>query len=161
LLTSRSVASGDDIAFPADYLQWVLYATYNEAGNRPELLATGQLRELYAKQATLDAAKSGRALPDGTVLVRVRFDVVRSATGEPIQDAQGRLSKAKLLGFGVMQKRAGARNAHPEGEWTYRGFTADGQPNDDGIQPAACFACHQAAMDRDFVFSYERMAAAR
>ena len=66
-LTTMPVTSDDDIAFPADYSQWVLYATYNEAGNRPELLATGQLRELYATRATLDAAKAGGPLPDGTV----------------------------------------------------------------------------------------------
>jgi hypothetical protein len=138
----------------------VLYATYNEAGNRPELLATGQLRELYATQATLAAAKAGGPFPNGTVLVRVRWDVVRDANGEALQDAQGRMTKAKLLGFGVMEKRAGSANSHPEGDWRYRGFTADRRLNLDGIQPAACFACHRAAKEHDFVFSHERMVAA-
>ena len=67
------------------------------------------------------------------------------------------MTKAMLLGFGVMQKRSGVKSAHPEGEWRYRGFTADGQPNVDGIRPEACFACHRAVKERDFVFSYERM----
>jgi hypothetical protein len=161
VLSNASAASDDGIAFPANYRDWVLYATYNEAGNRPELLATGQLRELYATKATLDAAKTGGPLPDGTVLVRVRYDVVRGANGEPIQDAQGRMTKARLLGFGVMQKRQGAKNAHLEGEWVYRGFTADGKPNAKGIQPAACFECHRAAKQEDFVFSYDRMVKSR
>jgi len=159
LASNRAVAN-DDIVFPANYSQFVLYATYNEAGNRPELLATGQLRELYASRATLEAAKAGGPLPDGTVLVRVRYDVARDAKGEPIQDAQGQMSKARLLGFGVMEKRARSPNSHPEGEWRYRGFTADRQPNHDGIQPEACFACHLTAKHRDFVFSYERLVSA-
>ena len=135
-------AAENKVGFPADHAQWVHYATYNEAGDRPELLATGQLRELYATQATLDAAKKGAPLPHGTVLVRVRYDVLRDATNNPLKDANGRMIKGRLLGFGIMEKRAGWGKDHPDGEWEYRGFTADRRPNIAGIQPAACYACH-------------------
>jgi len=151
------VVASDDVLFPADFAEWVHYATYNEAGDRPELLATGQLRELYAKQATLDAVRAGKPLPYGTVLVRVRYDVVRDSTSKPIQDTNGRMIKSKLLGFGIMEKRAGGGKNHPDGEWEYRGFTADRQPNVQGIQPADCYSCHRSAQDLDYVFSHNQM----
>ena len=155
-------AAGDKIAFPGELA--VLYATLDSAEDGRQLSSSGQFRELYTSQAALDAARAGQPLPYGTVVVRVRYDVLLDAKGAPVKDANGRLIKTKLLGYGVMEKRAGWGAEYPEtvrnGEWEYQPFTAGKVPNTKA-NVAACFACHRAVQKQDFVFSYDQMRAAK
>ena len=151
-------ATVDQVAFPREL--GALYATFDSAKDIRELDSSGPLRELYANQAALDAARAGRPLPYGTVLVRARYAVLRDAKGAPAEDANGRLTKTKLLGLGVMEKRAGWGSSHPAGEWEYQPFAPDGTRN---AKPAAstCFACHREVQAQDFVFSYDLMRTAK
>ena len=157
--TAGSIRAADNqVEFPRDL--GVLYAILDRAEDVRELDSSGQLRELYVNQAALDAAIAGRPLPYGTVLVRARYDVLRDAKGAPAKDENGRLTKTKLLGLGVMEKRAGWGREHPAGEWEYQAFAPDGTRN---AQPAAsaCFNCHSKVQAQDFVFSVDMMKATK
>ncbi len=148
----------DKVAFPQDYAKGVLYATLDSANLK-------QYRELWGPAAALEAAKAGKPLPDGTVLTLVQYAALPTAAGEPQKDASGRFIKGRLVGYAVMEKRAGWGAEYAEqlrnGEWEYQAFSADGKPNN-AANVTACFACHKPLGEKvDFTFSYDRMKAAK
>ena len=155
-LATQVRAGGDKVAFPADYQKGVLYTTVDRADNK-------QYRELYVSPASaLDAARKGEPLPDGTVLTLVQYRAVVDGQGNPVKDANGRFQKGDLIGYTVMEKRAGWGAEYPpeirNGNWEYQAFTAAKAVNDKA-NLTACFQCHKPLDKQDFVFSYDKLKA--
>jgi len=125
------------VAFPEAYEQGVHYATVNRGGIR---------EELFVGREAVEAAKRGQPLPEGTVIM--------------LEDYR----EGRLYRYVVMEKRAGWGDAYPadlrNGDWDYREFRADKTPNpaEDGTR---CLACHKSQAGNDFVFTYDRLRAAR
>ena len=147
-------AGGDKVAFPANYASGVVYMTLDRAENK-------QVREYFTSQAAVDAAKKGEPLPDGTVITVVQYAAQLDAQGNPTKDAGGRFTKsANILGYTVMEKRAGWGAEYPEtqrnGEWEYQAFRADKSANPNA-NLTACFNCHKPQAQQDFVFSYDKL----
>jgi hypothetical protein len=155
--TAPADAGGDLVAFPEKFATGVLYATIDRADIK-------QFRELYASQAAIDAAKKGEPMPDGTVLTLVQYSALLTAAGDPQKDANGRFIKGPVVAYAVMEKRAGWGADYPEdvrnGEWEYQAFTRDKTVNDKA-NLTACFNCHKPLDKQDFVFSYDKMKAAK
>ncbi len=153
-LPASGNAAGDRVAFPREL--GVLYATFETDKDGP----SGYYRETYADQAALDAVKAGKPIPYGTVLVRAVYDVLRDSKGVPAKDANGRLTKTKLLSVNVMEKRAGWGGRYSAGEWDFQSFAPDGTRR---AKPSAsaCFACHNRVQAQDFVFSLDKLKAAK
>src|SRR4051795_5478296 len=99
-LTVAVRAGGDKVAFPDNYAKGVLYTTVDRPDNK-------QYRELYSPPEAVAALKAGQPIPSGTVLTLVQFKAVLNAAGEPEKDANGRFMKGDLIGYTVMEKRAG------------------------------------------------------
>ena len=155
---AQSFAGGDKIAFPANYDKGVMYTTVDRADNK-------QYRELYVTPAAaVEAAKKGAPLPDGTVLTLVQYRAVLGADGNPTKDANGRFSKGDIVGYTVMEKRAGWGAEYPpeirNGEWEYQAFTPAKAVNDKA-NLTACFQCHKPLDKQDFVFSFDKMKTAK
>ena len=151
-------AGGDLVKFPENYDKGVLYAIIDRADNK-------QYRELYGPAAAIEAAKAGKPLPDGTVLTLVQYNALLDAAGNPQKNAEGRFIKGTRVAYTVMEKRAGWGAEYPDtqrnGEWEYQAFTADRSVNAKA-NLTACFNCHKPLDPRqDFVFSYDRMKAAK
>jgi hypothetical protein len=146
-------AGGDKVAFPEDYAKGVLYTTVDRPDNK-------QYRELYSTPAAIAALKSGQPIPSGTVLTLVQFKAKLDAAGEPEKDANGRFIKGDLIGYTVMEKRAGWGTEYSDdvrnGEWEYQAFKADKSVNDKA-NLKNCFTCHKPLDKQDFVFSFEKM----
>ena len=150
-------AGGDKVTFPADYDKGALYTTVDRPDNK-------QYRELYVSPASaLEAAKKGEPLPSGTVITLVQYAAKLDGQGNPEKDANGRFIKTNVVGFTVMEKRAGWGTEYPDnvrnGEWEYQAFKADMTPNT-GANLTACFNCHKPLDKQDFVFLYDKMKAA-
>ena len=151
-------AGGDKVAFPADYAKGVLYTTVDRPDNK-------QFRELYAPQAAIDAVKAGKPIPSGTVLTMVNFKAKLGADGNPEKDGNGRFIKTdEIAGIAVMEKRTGWGTEYGDdvrnGEWEYQAFTAAKAVNDKA-NLKACFTCHKPLDKQDFVFSIDKMKAAK
>jgi hypothetical protein len=158
LIAIAAHAGGDKVAFPADYDKGVLYTTLDRADNK-------QYRELYTSAAAVDAAKKGQPLPSGTVITMVQYAAKLGADGNPEKDANGRFIKTNIIGYTVMEKRTGWGTEYPDnvrnGEWEYQAFKADKTPNT-AANLTACFNCHKPlGAAPDYLFSYDRMKAAR
>jgi hypothetical protein len=153
-LATQVRAGGDKITFPADYETGVLYTIVDRADNK-------QYRELYVSPASaLEAARKGEPLPHGTVLTLVQYRAVLDTAGNPTKNAEGRFAKGELIGYTVMEKRAGWGAEYPDairnGEWEYQAFTPARAVNDKA-NLSACFQCHKPLDKQDFVFSYDKL----
>jgi Cytochrome P460 len=156
-LTVAVRAGGDKIAFPENFAKGVLYTTVDRPDNK-------QYRELYSTPEAVEALKAGKAIPSGTVLTLVQFKAKLDAAGEPAKDANGRFIKGDLIGYAVMEKRTGWGAEYGDdirnGEWEYQAFKADKTVNDKAVLKN-CFVCHKPLDKQDFVFSYDKMKAAK
>jgi cytochrome c553 len=128
------------MAFPADFPHgFTLYQT---------VTTNGAVTERYANAAALAAARAGRPLPDGAVILVVN----RPAAGAPPS------------GYAGMEARAGWGAAIPallrNGNWDFAVFNAQRARND-GLNQAQCLACHrpQAANSHVFTLAELRTAA--
>ena len=152
-LTIAVRAGGEKIVFPENYAQGVLYTTIDRPDNK-------QYRELYATPDAIAAVKAGQPIPSGTVLTLVQHKAKLDADGNPEKDANGRFIKGELVGYTVMEKRAGWGSEYPEetrnGEWEYQAFKADKTVNDKA-NLKNCFTCHKPLDKQDFVFSFQAL----
>ena len=147
-------AGGDKIAFPEGFEKGVMYTTVDRADNK-------QYRELFVSPpAAVEAARKGEPLPHGTVLTLVQYRAVLGADGNPAKNAEGRFQKGEVVGYTVMEKRAGWGAEYPEairnGEWEYQAFTPARAVNDKA-NLTACFQCHKPLDKQDFVVSYDKL----
>jgi hypothetical protein len=146
-------AGGDKVAFPENHAAGVLFTTVDRADNK-------QFREFYTSAAALDAAKKGEPLPSGTVITMLQYAAKLDAQGNPEKDANGRFVKGNLIGYAVMEKRAGWGAEYPDnvrnGEWEYQAFKADKSVNT-GANLGACFNCHKPLDKQDYVYLYDKM----
>jgi len=146
-------AGGEKVKFPEGFDKGVLYTTVDRADNK-------QYRELYAPATVIAAVKAGKPVPDGTVLTLANFKAKLDAQGNPEKDAKGRFIKDALIGYLVMEKRAGWGTEYPadlrNGEWEYQAFTPAKAVNDKA-DLKACFTCHKPKDKDDFLFSLDRM----
>lgn len=157
LLGATAEAGGENVLFPENYAKGVLYATVDRADNK-------QFRELYSTPEAIEAVRTGKPIPSGTVITLVQYKALLTAAGDPQKDAKGRFIKGPLIGFTVMEKRDGWGTEYPEnirnGEWEYQAFKADRTVNDKA-NLKNCFTCHKPLDKQDFVFSHDKMKAAR
>jgi len=147
-------AGGDRVAFPESYAKGVVYLTLDKPDNK-------QVREYFTSPEAAEAARKGAPLPDGTVITAVQYAAQLDAQGNPTKDPNGRFSKtSNILGYAVMEKRAGWGTAYPEnvrnGDWEYQAFRADKTANPNA-NLSACFNCHKPQAGQDFVFTHDSL----
>jgi cytochrome c553 len=127
------------MAFPADFPRgFTLYQTAT---------TDGAVAERYANAAAIAAARAGRPLPDGSVIVAVN----RPSAGAP------------PASYAAMESRAGWGATIPallrNGNWDYAVFDAQRVRNAQ-LNQAQCLACHRPQSANSFVFTLAEMRAA-
>jgi hypothetical protein len=130
LLEPRQKAVVNGIAFPTNFqTQLVKYAVVE----RPD----GLIRDEFASQAVIDAARDGKPIPVGSMLV------IQAFYGSSL----GRLGQQNVH---VMVKQ----NESEQNAWAFAAFNPDGsvEPNMDLTD---CTQCHSSALiGRDSIFSF-------
>lgn len=133
----QAYADGEMVRFPADYDKGVHYATVNRGAIR---------EELFTSREAIEAVKAGRPMPSGTVIT--------------MEDHRG----GELYRYVVMEKRTGWGAQHAlelrTGDWEFQWFNPDRSPKA-GENLDRCRSCHVGQAANDFVFTTERMKAAR
>ena len=124
------------IDFPADFpAGFTLYETATSAN---------AVAETYANDVAMTAARAGRPLPDGSVILVVN----RAAAG------------GAPTSFAAMESRAGWGETVPEllrnANWGYAAFDAQRQRNA-RLNQAPCLACHRPQAENDFVFTIDKL----
>lgn len=146
-----------NIAFPGSYKDgFTMYQTVN----RPDI---GQVRYLYANDAALKAAREGRPLPDGSMLILEQHAAKMGDDKKPVVGADGFYVADRFLAYTVMQREAGWGKDFPEmlrnEDWQYAVFTPARQARP-GVNQADCLACHKPLDKQSFTFSLEALKAA-
>lgn len=130
------------MTLPKDFPQaYVEYKREQDEANK-----TLTLR--YANRVALDAARAGKPLPEGSVLLTVNYS--------PQIAADGRWTPGAVKNYVGMETRAGWGDAIPpllrNGNWNYGVWSADGTPRL-ALQQPRCLACHQPKAADSYLFT--------
>lgn len=141
-----SAHAADPVPYPEGYRAWTHVKTMLIEKGHPLYEAFGGIHHLYANKEALAGYRKGR-FPDGAVIV---FDLLEAKSAEHAVQEGAR----KVLG--VMRKDA--KRYAATGGWGFEGFKGDSKTERVVADSAAsaCFACHTARKDQDFVFSSYR-----
>ncbi|MBK8321901.1 MAG: cytochrome P460 family protein [Betaproteobacteria bacterium] len=122
----------------------------------------GRVTVFLANAAARDAAKAGRELPEGSVVMSVTHEAVRDAKGEPRRGDRGELVPGKALAYAIMARGPGWGAAIPEivrnGDWHYALLDGERKPRA-AANHAECLACHKPLAAASYVFTLEKLAA--
>jgi cytochrome c553 len=147
----------DRVVFPEGYQQtFTRYYSIN-------FPATKQVRHYFANKVAVQAAREGKALPDGSVLFAEVHSAKLDADGKPVVGADGFFVADKLLLYTAMAREAGWGADIPEmlrnENWNYAAFGLDKQPR--SINQAECLACHKPQDKVSYTFTLKELANAR
>jgi len=122
--------------------------------------ATKQVRYYYANSAAAQAAKEGKALPNGSVLFTEVHSAKLDADKKPVTGADGSFVPDKLLFYTAMARDAGWGKDIPEmlrnEEWNYAVFTTAKQHRP-GVNQAECLACHKPLDKVSYTFTLKQL----
>jgi cytochrome c553 len=143
-----------NVAFPENYKStFTMYQTVNRTD-------INQVRYLWANPVALQAARDGKPMPPGSVLVLEQHAAKLDADRKPVTGSDGFYVADRFVGYTVMGSGAGWGDAFPEmlrnGDWNYAAFAPDMKAR--SINQAECLACHKPLDKTSFVFSLEPMA---
>jgi hypothetical protein len=133
------------IRIPAGYRDWRLISVAREEGN------LNDLRAILGNDIAITAYRDAkRPFPDGTIISRLAWSYDSS---EENNKAFGRVQSfvAGPPKNGVQFMVKDSKKYAATGGWGFAQFN-DGKPADEAAHNT-CFACHQAASGRDFVFT--------
>ena len=126
--------------------------------------ATGQVRYYFANKAAVQAAKAGKALPDGSVLFAEVYTAKLDADKKPVTGSDGLFVPDKLVFYTAMARGAGWGKGFPEmlrnEDWNYAVFTTDKQLRT-GVNQAECLACHKPLDKTSYTFTLKQLAEAK
>ena len=148
LAVASSAMSADTAAvpYPGGYRAWTHVKSMVIQPGHALYDAFGGLHHLYANPKAEAGYKSGK-FPDGAVIV---FDLLEAkAADNTVQEGARKV-------VGVMVKDASKYKA--TGGWGYEGFKGDSKTERavGNNAATACYQCHTAQKDKDFVFSAYR-----
>jgi cytochrome c553 len=153
-----SNAAKTGVSFPEGYQgSFIRYHTIN-------FPATRQVRHYFANKLAVDAAKAGKALPDGSVLFAEVHAAKLDADKKPVMGGDGFYVADKLLFYTAMARDAGWGRDIPEmlrnSDWNYAVFTTDKQHRA-GANQAECLACHKPLDTTSYTFTLKQLAEAK
>jgi len=126
--------------------------------------ATKQVRYYYASKPAVAAAKAGKPLPDGSVLLAEAYAAKLDTDNKPVMGGDGFYVADKLLFYTAMAREAGWGGDIPEmlrnGDWNYAIFTT-GKQHRPGVNQAECLACHKPLDNTSYTFTLKQLAAAK
>jgi hypothetical protein len=139
-------ADAPPVPYPEGYRQWTHVKSMIINQGHPLYDAFGGIHHLYANSKAEQGYKSGK-FADGSVIA---FDLLEAkAADNAVQEGARKV-------LGVMLKDS--RKYKDTGGWGFEGFKADSK-TDRAVgknAASACYQCHTAQKDKDFVFSAYR-----
>ena len=143
-----------NVQFPAN-----LRATFTQyqAANFPDLK---QVKHYYANAVALQAAKAGKPLPAGAMLVSEVYSAKLDERNQPAHGPDGLFVAEKLVFYSTMARGEGWGREIPDilrnEDWNYAVFQPDGSPRP-RTNHAECLACHRAQDEASFMFTYKEL----
>jgi len=125
--------------------------------------ARKEVRYFLANPVALQAARDGKPLPAGSMLLAEIYAAKADADGKPIVGDDNLFVPEKLTGYAVMQSGEGWGSGIPEmlrnENWNYAVFTVDKQHRPT-VNQAECLACHKPLDKVSYTFTLKELTAA-
>ncbi len=122
------------------------------------------MRYYYADKAAVQAAKSGKTVPDGAYMLAEVHAAKLDAAGKPVMGTDGFFVAEKPLFYTAMAREAGWGKDIPamlkNEDWNYAVFTLD-KKHRPGVNQAECLACHKPLDGTSYLFTLKELAAAK
>jgi hypothetical protein len=130
---------------PAGYRDWKLISVAREEGE------LNDIRAVLGNDAAVRTYREGKAsFPDGAIIARLAWSLDASEeNNKSFGRSQSYVAGAPKNGVQFMVKDS--KKYAATGGWGYAHFD-NGKPAAETVMQA-CFPCHQAIKDRDFVFT--------
>lgn len=145
LLGAAPAAAGEQtpVPYPDGYRNWRHVKSMVIEQGHPLFESFGGFHHIYANAKALEGYRSG-SFPDGSVLV---FDLLEAVSSDNAI-TEGR---RKVVGVMVRNRRLYAAT----GGWGFEGFKGDSRTERvvGANAKTACFDCHAAQSEADYVFS--------
>jgi cytochrome c553 len=142
------------LKMPANFPQG--FAIYQAYGDRE----AGNVTRRYVNQAALAAARQGKPLPAGSIIVTATLAWRSDPAGKPLLDDRGEPVAGAVESYSAMESGSGWGAEVPallrNGDWNYAVFGADGTRFDKANQ-AACLACHKPVASDSYVFTMKEL----
>ena len=114
----------------------------------------------YANEDAIQAARAGKPLPDGSLIVVENHAVKLDADKKPIIGSDGAFVSDKVVSYAAMARNANWGDDIPEllrnENWNYGLFNAAKKIRAD-VSYAECFACHKPIAKSSYVFTLSNM----
>jgi cytochrome c553 len=145
------------VAFPEDYK--TRFTRYTSI----DFPATRRVQVFFANPVAVQAARAGKPMPDGAMLLAETYAAKLDADKKPVLGADGRFVPDQLLAYIAMARDKGWGQDFPEmlrnDDWNYAVFTPAHQPRP-GVNQAECLACHKPLDKTSYLFTADKLAAA-
>lgn len=154
IVVSAAMADEERISFPADYkTKFYNYLSLDRVQNDDQII------RLFANDVALNAAKEGRELPNGSILVGEVYKAKKDEDGDVTQSSLGRRIRDKLAAVAVMEKGEGWGATFSEdlrnGDWDFAIFSPDGKRLNKDLN--ACRSCHAPLKQTQHLFSIDHL----
>jgi len=148
-----AAAKKTKMTFPKDFPKgFTLY----DAKNRDDQHVVAQA---FVNAIGLKAAKEGKPLPDGTVIIIAKYAPKLDADKKPITGKDGLWETDKVAIYEGMEARAGWGKDIPElirnNNWNYALFNGDKSPKE--VNQAICTTCHLPVASSGYVFGLKKI----
>jgi cytochrome c553 len=142
------------MGFPRDFpAGFVLYLTSNNAD-------LNTVRRTYINTLGWKAAREGKPLPDGSVVIVVTNAARLGPDRKPVLDNRGAWVLDRVTAYAGMEARADWGSDIPawlrNGNWNYTAFTVDRKPRTE-VNQATCLACHKPQAVVSYVFTFREL----
>lgn len=145
LIPSKSALSAEKDYYPANYRQWQHVKSMVIQQGHPLFDAFGGIHHIYANNKAMKGYKDKKNFPDGSIIV---FDLLE-AKSENNTIVEG---NRKVVGIMVKD----SKKFKDTGGWGFFGYKGDTKEQIVKDMKSACFDCHAAQKDTDYVFSTYR-----
>lgn len=142
--------------FPRDFPGgFVFYGNINKEEERI-------VAKAYVNKVGFQAARAGKRLPEGSVVILAIYPATFDASNKPIVDKDGNWVIGELRQYHGMEARAGWGTHIPEmlrnANWNYALFTPEKTRRTE-INQAGCLSCHLPAASTGFVYGLKTIQA--
>jgi cytochrome c553 len=140
--------------FPRDFPGgFTRYLTLNDVEHR-------LVKQHYINAVGLEAARTGRPLADGTVVLQVNYAARLGPDGQPVADLQGAWAVDRIESYTGMESRAGWGPDLPDwlrnARWNFGKFTPARAPIANANQ-AICLACHKRQAPVGYIYTFNEL----
>ncbi len=155
LIASVALADEERVSFPANYK-----TTFENYVSLDRMQNHDQIIRLFANDIAIEAAKEGRELPNGSVLVGEVYKAKKDPDGKVATSTLGRRMRDKLAAVAVMEKGEGWGDSFPDGlkngDWDFAIFKPSGERLNKDLN--TCRSCHAPMAKTQHLFSLEHLA---